>query len=365
MEKNTRIQQALSSAVKQGVFPGAVLLVALDNEIKITEAAGWGILDPKKWPVSTGTIFDIASLTKPLATLLSLMVLGDQNKLDMKSQLGEVDKIFRQSPSSNTPIEFLLNHCSGLPDWRPYYKEIPVEAKDGKDRLRQAVLNQELEYNPGSREIYSDPGYILLGWLVEVISKTPLDIFSRKYIYDPLKLTRTGFNPESWQNFQEENFAATEDCQWRNRVILREVHDENAWIAGGVCGHAGLFSTAEEVFTLTRALPQVKNGLGELIYSRATAEKFLAIAQLIVNSEWSTGLMKPTPGASSSGKYFSADSVGHLGYSGCSFWIDPEAGLTVILLTNRVHPDRKNEKIKEFRPVIHNIVYEEIVKNDY
>ncbi len=361
MEKFPRIQHVLTAAVEDSVFPGAVLLAAIKGEIVFLEAVGKTSSTPSAIPVSTNTVFDIASLTKPLATLLSMMILVDQNLLDPKSCLTDVSDSFKSGTSANTPIKYLLNHCGGMPDWRPYYKELPRDKESARKALRSMMSHQELEYTPGTKEIYSDPGFMLLGWLIEDLSAMPLDLFAEKQIYNPLGLSHTGFNPLSRSLFDDDDFAATEDCPWRGRVIVREVHDENAWAVGGVCGHAGLFSTAEEVYTLTRALPQAPSGLGDRIYSKSTAGAFLNIADLVANSDWWMGLMTPTPGASSAGKYFSPRSVGHLGYSGCSFWVDPEVDLTVVLLSNRVHPTRKNEKIKKFRPEIHNLLYEELI----
>jgi CubicO group peptidase (beta-lactamase class C family) len=365
MEKNPRISKALESAVNDGVFPGAVLLVGHKGKAELVEAVGWASVQPSRRPMTRDTIFDVSSLTKPLATILSLMSLADQGNLDLKIPLGDICSAFMESPSNNTPVECLINHCSGLPDWKPFYKEVPMDSDQGKSIVREALLSQDIEYRPGTKEIYSDLGYLMLCFLVEVTTGTNIGQFAKENIFKPLGLSHTGFNPTQWEGAKEDDFAATEYCPWRKRVIIGEVHDENAWAAGGACGHAGLFSNVFEIFKLIKALPQANNQSKDdskiKLHSEKTTDNFLDIANLVNKSEWWMGLNHPTPENSSSGRYFSPKSIGHLGYSGCSFWFDPERELTVILLSNRIHPSRKNEKIKQFRPQIHDIVFEEFI----
>ena len=202
---------------------------------------------------------------------------------------------------------------------------------------------------------------MVLEWVVEEIAGMKLPQFLRKHFYDPLGLNKTFFYEHGVPlRFGEDQFAATEDCPWRKKVLKGIVHDENAYALGGYSGHAGLFGNAREVYTLISLLREHYRGEREDYLRPETVRAFFTRQDLVKGSTWALGWDTLSPENSSSGRYFSKRSVGHLGFTGTSVWIDLERDVIVILLTNRVHPTRKNEKIRAFRPVLHDMVMKEL-----
>jgi len=353
--------------VEEGVFPGAVLLAARGEEILFHQAYGHASLIPEKHSLKLGTVFDLASLTKPLATTLGIMKLVETGRLslDQPLELG-MDRPLRTKNSKLT-IRLLLAHSAGFPAYQTYYLDLIHQSGDKKEILRDWVKKEPLLYPPGSQTLYSDLGFILLEWIFEQAAGEGLNAWIRKNIYTPLGLTHLGFRPLSQSGVPDpEAYAATEDCPWRKKVLRGEVHDENAYAVGGISGQAGLFGTATEVFQLLRALkrawdqpktPNIFNGEWVRVFWERQDEPRGTTRTL--------GFDTPTQTDSSAGRFFSQKSVGHLGFTGTSFWLDLERDLTVVLLTNRVHPTRANEKIKTFRPLIHDLVFQEMIQETF
>jgi CubicO group peptidase (beta-lactamase class C family) len=210
--------------------------------------------------------------------------------------------------------------------------------------------------------VYSDLGYIILGYLIEKIEEKNLATIFKQKICDPLQLTEKLFFLSicPYLSVKKEKIAATEDCPWRKKLIQGEVHDEHCWLMGGVAGHAGLFGTAESVLVLCETLLDCWQGTK---HHPAFTNGVLrhAFEWKKETSNWALGFDRPTPGKSSCGHFISAQSVGHLGFTGTSFWIDPQHNVVVVLLTNRVHPSRENMKIREFRPLFHNTLMNNIL----
>jgi CubicO group peptidase (beta-lactamase class C family) len=345
----------LEEGVQQGVYTAAAAAVGLKGEKLWEGAAGRVSREPDAAAAALDTVFDLASLTKPLATALALILLAAQGRITLETTLGEV-LLEKWLPSDKRALTLrsLLAHQAGLPAWRPFYDTIlaaPEAARGGLPRRLAAAA--ALEYPPGSRTLYSDLGYMLLQAVVENVSGRDLDSFCRREIYRPLGLEVLGFCPRRRPGGDKLSFAATEPGLIPGRAALGEVHDENAWAAGGVAGHAGLFGTATEVFQLLSALYRTYQGeaVGPLV--PAVVRGFLTPAP--------GGGRTPgfdTPGGElsqrSAGRFFSARSVGHLGFTGVSFWLDPDTGQMVVLLTNRVHLGRDDKaKIQAFRPRFH------------
>jgi len=363
------ILNALNNAVDEGVFPGAVLLVACRGEVQIHEAVGFAALKPRKVLMTRSTVFDLASLTKPIATTTAMMRLVDRGALDLNDSVSRWIPEFSGGDKDRVAVRDLLNHSSGLRAWEPLYKEVIKAARKragyaGSPDAKQQVLNRvhgnRLVYPPGTKSVYSDLGFILLGEVIERVSALPLDRFCREEVFRPLGLKRTfyiktGSHPRG-------KFAATERSEWRRRIVVGEVHDDNAYVMGGFAGHAGLFGTASDLNRVSQIMLEALRGCSAFV-SQKTVEKFVT-RQTTPGSSWGLGWDTPSdlPGApSSSGRFFSARSFGHLGYTGTSLWIDPEQDLTVILLTNRVHPTSRNIKIRKFRPVIHDLIVQEVI----
>ena len=357
-----RMKEFLEKSISEGVFPGAVLLVSHGGEIVIHQEVGLRSLIPKREPMAKDTIFDLASLTKPLATTLALMKLVEEGKMGLDQPLSElITKSSLEEKKALTP-RLLLNHSAGFPGWKPYYLDlVNFRPEERKSVLREQIIGDPLAYSPGEDCLYSDLGFMILEWIIEEASEMAMHKFVERNFYQPLLLKRTflstGGSPEP---FDKSVFAATEDCPWRNRVIRGEVHDENAHAVGGYSGHAGLFGTAEEVYAIVNLLREHYLGKRGDYLRPETVRKFFTRQDLVNGCTWALGWDTPCPQDSSSGKYFSPRSVGHLGFTGTSIWVDLEQDVIVILLTHRIHPSRDNEKIKTFRPKLHDLIMEQL-----
>jgi CubicO group peptidase (beta-lactamase class C family) len=300
--------------------------------------------------VSAETIYDVASLTKVVATTAAAMLLQQRGALDLDMPLGELLPGFvvgrgAGSLARHVKLRHLLAHNSGLPGYVEFFKNATTAAE-----LIRACLELPLEADPGARAEYSDPGFILLGKALDVLNREYLATWVHREVFEPLGMASTGFCP---QLAAKPFIPPTEEDTWlRHRRIQGEVQDENAWLLKGASGHAGLFSN----------VPDLLRFAGEILKARAQREKpgLFASETLKVFSERqgpegsSRALGWDTPSEnSSSGSHFSAHSIGHLGFSGCSLWIDLEAGVAVALLTNRTWPDRKSQLIRKVRPAFH------------
>jgi len=383
---NTLIHEAMRKAVSQGVFPAADLLVARGGEIMHHSHYG---------DARNGTTFDISSLTKPIATAaLSISFMAD-DAIRLDQTLHDWFEYAKQDEHKQITIEMLMNHRSGLPSWRPFYRELPstlIATPEGKEFIINTCLNESLQNAPGTVTDYSDLGYMLLGTIVEKAGKKPLDELFNERIAKQLGLKdtfyirntgnqlrttsrRTDTLPSQHVPTREKSttdsesdlrrrFAATEDCPWRGHVIHGQVHDQNAFAMGGVAGHAGLFSTSLDIHLFVTRLMSSFKGEG-LIDGKLIDTIFPIKDGLITPSKPGTyvgGWDTPFEQNSAAGNHMSRHTIGHLGYTGCSVWIDQEQDFWIILLTNRIHPSTTNEKIKSFRPHIHDLIYKTIIE---
>jgi CubicO group peptidase (beta-lactamase class C family) len=309
------------------------------------------------------TVFDLASFTKPLATTLSIIKLISQQKLELSQRLGSILTPFNRTDKGRISIENLLYHNSGFPDYRPYYKVLcKLEPNLRKDALRELLVKEPLINPPGKRVKYSDIGFMILCWVIEQVTGNPLDRFVMKEIYYPLGLENLFFVDLN-STPRHVKFAATEFCSWRNILLEGVVHDDNAFVVGGIQGHAGLFGTAQDVLSLLSEL------MAAYLGSPCTGVFDTDLIQMFFKQQEHTGraLGFDTPSSidPSCGQYFSKDTVGHLGFTGTSFWMDLDRNVMIILLTNRVHPSRSNTKIKAFRPKLHDRVMKELINNGF
>lgn len=366
------IHAAMQSAVEDGVFPGAVLAVRLRSQLQYVAAVGRLSSEPDSQPVRPSTIYDLASLTKPLVTVTSVLLLVQRAKVRLDEPIHNLLGELTGSAIGDATLQDLLTHSSGLPGWRPLYerlaaKGLPQELVDPAS-IRLALLHlirkEPMVYAKGTRSLYSDLGFILLGLIVERLTGLMLDQWYRESVTDPLRAAPLLFAPLATPphggptpGIDPTAIAPTEYDSWRNRMLQGEVHDENAAAIGGVAGHAGLFGTAEAVLALSGAWLRAYHGETSML-DPGLVRRFVARHKDVPQSSWALGWDTPTA-PSSSGAYFSADSFGHLGYTGTSLWVDPTRSLEATLLSNRVHPTRKNEKIRDFRPRIHDLVIQE------
>jgi len=343
----------LDRAVSRGDFPGACLLAAREGQVRLHQAHGRAGLD---------TVFDLASLTKVLATTAVAMRLTADGVVDP----GEPAR--RWLPELDGPglrplrLEHLLAHCSGLPAWLPLFRDPAVRAARPARRrhvVRRVVAHTPLAARVGAETVYSDLGFILLEWALERAGGARLDRLARRLIFEPLGLRRTRFIPLQPPGLpgalrRRWPFAPTERCPRRGRRLVAEVHDDNAHAMGGVAGHAGLFSTAHEVYLIARELLAAHGG-GRSIFERDVVRAFFRRRPRRASSRvlgWDT----PTPAGSSAGRRFSPRSVGHLGFTGTSLWIDLAQEVVVVLLTNRVYRGREPNPMPALRPRLHDAV---------
>lgn len=369
------IQTALDRAVTDGVFPGAVLAVRRGDGPVARFHAGHLSTVPSGSLVNTSTIYDLASLTKPLATVTALALLIQQGSLRLEDTVAEHLQECAETSIGSATLRDLLTHSSGLPGWRPFYERINPEGKipssqDERDRAKQAMLgtisSETPVYERGTRSLYSDLGFMLLGMIVERRSRQDLGHFFYDYITIPLDGLQIEFVLlERLDEFlacadRDGGIAPTEIDQWRQgRLLYGEVHDQNAAALGGEAGHAGLFGSADAVLAITGEWLHAYHGR-KAILDQGIVREFTRRQKPEGPSSWALGWDTPSV-PSSSGRCFGVRSFGHLGYTGTSIWIDPERELEVVLLSNRVHPSSKNEAIREFRPAIHDLVYQEFI----
>jgi len=361
------VEKSFQDAVAEGVFPGAVVLVAKDERIVYERAFGNRSLVPNKSPMRLDTIFDLASLTKPMATAAALMLLIRERKLRLDDQLTRVIPMYGVFGKSLTTFRHLLNHSAGLPAWKAFFEDIVKNEKSGrinfvasraaKNHVYEQIHREKAVSEPGRQSVYSDLGFIILGEAVEILTGNTFDRFCQERIFKPLGLRSTGFVDLTQLRTRrlqpvEEVIAPTENCPWRKKILCGEVHDDNAYAMGGVAGHAGLFSSARDVHAFLLRMSLCLQGKDTFL-PKSLVQEFLDRDASLGDSTFALGWDTPSAGKSASGSLFSPHSVGHLGFTGCSIWWDLEKTCHVVLLTNRVHPSRKNDKIKDFRPHIH------------
>jgi CubicO group peptidase (beta-lactamase class C family) len=369
------VERAMDAAVGRRVFPGAVLLVREGTRVFYHRAFGHRSIEPAVTPMEENTIFDLSSLTKPLATSIAIMMMIKDGKIDLGDRVTRFFHNFGVWGKTHITFRHLLAHCSGLPAWRPYYKEIlEHESKSGrinfvgshgaKQFVYQQIHRERLEAPVGTRAIYSDLGFMMLGAVIEAVSGMTLDRYCHTRIYRPLRLRSTAFVDLSQLRARHlepvtEMIAPTERCPWRRRILCGEVHDDNAHAMGGVSGHAGLFSSAKEIDAILCHLRDCyfDRGKPQLVPPKLIRQ-FWTREGSVADSTWCLGWDTPSPSSSSSGSGFPPTSVGHLGFTGTSIWVDLEHERHVILLSNRVHPTRANDDIRTFRPEIHDLIVE-------
>jgi len=319
-------------------------------------------------------VFDLASLTKPLATTLAVLLLVKDKRLTLDDRVTRFFHNFGVHGKTHVTFRHLLTHASGLAAHRPYYKEVAalqrrgrpnfVASREAKEWVFEQVHREKLEAPPGTRALYSDLGFMLLGQVVETVSGKTLDRFCHARIFEPLGLRSTSFIDLSQIRTKRlepiaDMIAPTQRCPWRKRVLCGEVDDENAYAMGGVAGHAGLFGTARDVDALANHLRGVAAGAAGIL-PKDLVDQMWTLDASVPGSTRTLGWDTPSPQRSSAGTRMSRHSVGHLGFTGTSIWMDLERGVNVTLLSNRVHPSRDNDKLAELRPKIHDLVMEAV-----
>ena len=365
--EENRMNRIITDLLEQGtanaVFPGAAATVSWGRGSRRRRSFGCaGIMD-NGFPaekITKHTFFDLASLTKALATTLIVYSLINENKVKLTDTLEDFYGKSITDDKQKISISLLLSHAAGLIAYKPFFAAYePIPRTENREKLLQSILGEPLAYEPGTSCVYSDLGFILLGNIIEKVTGETLAANFIQYVTAPAGLIRDIFYlPLEKTRPDKHIFAATEDCPWRGRVLRAEVHDEHCWLMGGVSGHAGLFGRAGGVGLLCEHIldewqrPENKYAWSNMLQQGLQRQQ--------KTQTWCLGFDTPSAALSSAGKYIAPESVGHLGYAGTSFWIDPSRQLVVVLLTNRVHPSRENIKIREFRPAFHNAVIEAV-----
>ena len=351
-DKLAEADRIVEAAVRDGAFPGAVLAVGRRGMLVRLRAFGRFTHDPAAPEVTIDTVYDLASLTKVIATTTVAMTLVDQGRLDLDARVSEIVPGFRGGSRDGVRVRQLLTHTGGLLWWAPLYEELR-----GPEAYLERILEMPLDYEPGTKTIYSDLGLILLGNVLERLTGAPLDEVARQRVFEPLGMSDTRYRPPV---ALRPRIAPTEIDSWRGRTLLGEVHDENAFGLEGVAPHAGLFASTGDLARFAQMLLNRGELEGRRVVSARTVDAFTRRAG-IQGSSRALGWDTPTdgtasrsstpgqPGYSSAGSLFSARSFGHTGFTGTSMWMDPERELFLILLTNRVHPTRDNRAILEVR----------------
>jgi CubicO group peptidase (beta-lactamase class C family) len=360
------LERALDQALAQGVAPSVALACGQGDALLFSRVLGWASLRPRALPVREHTLYDLASLTKVLATTLLIMKECEAGRLDLDAPLGLLLPSHYPADKGALRLRQVLAHAAGLPAHVPFYRDRVPEPPDPQAQrlgVFRAVRETPLACPPGTETRYSDLGFILLGELLELLGGDCLDRLCQARLFAPLGLQATFFihldAPLPQARLPQAAFAATEDCPWRARMVCGQVHDENAYLLRGVAGHAGLFSTLAEVQTLARLLLRCLAGRSSFLKAETVAA-FTRRQHLVPGSSRALGWDTPSTGTTC-GRHFSPRAFGHTGFTGTSMWMDPEGERFVVLLSNRVHPTRDNAPFLQLRPQLHDLAMEGMV----
>lgn len=372
-----QIDAVVARALAEGAAPGAAVVVGRGE--RVVFEGYYGSLARDEARVAADTVYDLSSLTKPLATLACVLRVAASGGVSLTEPLQrllpELKADGRDSRRREITVRHALGHCTGFPARGLYFESLAAAERDehrplvateeGGRRIVAMACAEGLREAPGRVVTYSDVGYILLGeWLARA-SGCSFDRLFAAQVATPLDLEDTGFMRAGSGSTAKkvpppDRIAPTDRCPWRGRIVRGEVQDENAYAMGGVAGHAGLFSTALDVHRVVSAfVHSFKSDDG--LFDRALVRQcFAGPGSVVSGSTWSLGWDTPTPGTSSAGNRVSPRAFGHLGFTGTSIWIDLDRGVHVVLLTNRVHPDKENLRIREMRPRVHDAIFETV-----
>ena len=345
----------IDSAINNKIFPGAQIFIAKKGEVIASESFGKHTYDEDANIVTNESIYDIASLTKVISTTPLIMKLISMKKIGLKHTLGQFYSNIDET-KKNITIKHLLTHSSGFKPFIEYYKTEMVN----RDLIINDILNTELDFNPGKKYQYSDLGMILLMDIIEKVAGKKIDYLSRNWIYKKIGMNNTMFNPD--YDLLNRVVPTEYDSLFRKKMIHGIVHDENAFLLGGVSGHAGLFSTAEDLGKFGQMMINKGSWLGSRYFRSSLIRQFTKRQNFPKGSERTLGWDTPSRnGRSSAGDFYSHNSFGHLGFTGTSIWIDSDNEVVIVFLTNRVHPTRKNNRIYSIRRKFHNYAMKAIL----
>ncbi len=375
-ESFPRARAILDAGLREGVFPGAVAGVWSGKDPDLLHF-GWGgerrsrVKGMTALAMERDTVFDLASVTKVFATGALAMALVERGWITWETPVAAILPGFRHA---GVTIGDLAAHTSGLPAWFPFFDRMReafqtdelerIAVDERQSVMREIVFAVDLERASRTKAVYSDIGFLLLGFCLEEVTDLPLDRAVERFLWRPMGLygdpahgkTRGPFYVRTIEpafRGRDESIAATEDCPWRRAILQGQVHDDNAWAMGGFAGHAGAFADAR---TLLRFGKKLIDGY----FSPPVLRQAWSRVPVPSGCERTLGWDTPSGDAPALGKFFSDRSVGHLGFTGTSFWIDPTNEIAVALLTNRVHPTRENTLIRPFRGRFHDALAKDL-----
>jgi len=352
-----RVVRVLEDGVRSKAFPGGVVVVGREGKLILERPFGHLSYERGSPSVTNETLYDLASLTKIVVTTTLAMIFYERHKLVLEKPVQDYIPEFQGKDKHLVTVADLLAHTSGILWWNDFYRQHSgLTPDEAKERVITDICEMPLDYAPRTKSVYSDLGILLLGEILERTSGRSIEELAEEEIFEPLGMDDTMFNPDA---SMLDRIAPTEDDPWRGRVVHGEVHDENAFVLGGLAPHAGLFATASDLARFAQMMLTGGVHGSHRIVRRSTIECFTARAELVPDSSRALGWDTPST-VSSAGRYFSASSYGHTGFTGTSIWIDPQHEVFVILLTNRVHPTRENRQIRDVRPALHDAVMEAI-----
>jgi serine-type D-Ala-D-Ala carboxypeptidase len=357
------VRRLCQDAVANEVAPGFVVLVMSGGHMQFHEAFGWRQQVPRQLATFPDTVYDVASLTKALVTSVLAMKAVERGGLALDEPVVKRLPEFDGDGRASVTVRQLLSHSAGLPAYRPYWRQASNAASE-RWAISLAAAREPLEYPPGTLSVYSDLGFILLGWLLERATELRLDALAERDIFRPLGLAAASFvnlsDPDARARLlAERSVAATQQSADRGHLVLGEVDDSNAYAMGGISGHAGMFADAAAVSAIAGALVAAWKGAGPgALVARDVVREFWSPAG-VPGSTWRLGWDGPAARASQAGSRLSRAAVGHLGFTGCSLWIDPERDTWIVLLANRVHPTvPEHDRFRVFRPTLHDAILE-------
>jgi CubicO group peptidase (beta-lactamase class C family) len=339
----------LESGVRDRVTPGASLAVTHQGKLVAWKGLGRFMYEEHAALVRPETAFDLASVTKAVATTTIAMLLYERGALPLETKVREFFREFQDGGKADVTLAMLLSHSSGLPAYEKLFLRCNT-----REELMGAAAAAPLAYPPGARSEYSDLGFILLGEILARIAGEPLDVFARREIFEPLQMKSPQYCPADRGAIP----PTQDDREFRQRVVQGEVDDENASVMGGVAGHAGLFANAHDLALFAACLLRG----GAPILQADTVCSFTTRQSSPEGTHFALGWDTPSP-PSQSGHLLSASAFGHLGYTGTSLWIDPARQLSIALLTNRTWPHRESQEIKQLRPAVHDAIVEALDEN--
>ncbi|HLR33499.1 MAG TPA: serine hydrolase, partial [Fodinibius sp.] len=349
------IDKIVHEAIFDSTFPGGVITVLKDGVVAYQKGFGYETYE-KLNPIHTRDIYDLASLTKIMSTTTAMMKLAGEGKISLDDKVSSYFPEFSVGQKQQITIRHLLLHNSGLPAFRIYVDELKTRRE-----LVEAVKNEPLIYDPGTDYIYSDLGFILMGEIVKEVTGKRLDHYMDQTFYNPLGMHHTRYNPLKAGKWILKNIPPTEkDTIYRHKTVRAQVHDERAYYMDGVSGHAGLFSNGSDIAVFTQMLLNKGSYGGRQYLKPSIVEEFTKRQSTLVNRGY--GFDRKGEKFSSAGTLTSEETFGHTGFTGTSFWIDPQRDLAIIILTNRTYPFRSYGKhISKIRATIADAVISSIV----